>query len=159
MRRATFASGARVLAPLELRYAPLMAHLAGEYPFPRFAESDEFDPREDVPSTRIVYLRDAITDALLLHGIYRQHWSFDNVLLAESRSRHRFAIRVSNLPPELSDFHTVDGMRRRTAERFVVAPGKHMDWRRKEPLEWLSRSTNILFEDEGQIDALARRLR
>ena len=107
---------------------------------------------------RQTYLRDAMTDALLLNGIYRQRVVSDNILIAERDRGSRYAFRLSNLPPELQDFHSVSTYRSGCDETFVVAPAKYMDWRRRTRLDWLANECDISLEDEADIEALARRL-
>jgi hypothetical protein len=107
---------------------------------------------------RITYLRDTMTDALLLEGINEQRIEPDNTLVVKTPRGELYAFRLSNLPPELQDFHSVSSFRYRCKKAYVIAPTKYMDWRRQTRLEWLAQESNISLEDESEIVKLSRRL-
>jgi AraC-like DNA-binding protein len=106
---------------------------------------------------RISYLRDSLSDALLRSGFTSQSLVHSGIVIAR-KGANEYAFRVSNLPPELSDFHAVQGHRGRSRGSYVLAPAKYMDWRRRQPLDWLSRESRIELEDEGDMVSVVRRL-
>lgn len=106
---------------------------------------------------RIAYLRDTMSDALLLHGFSSQRFDVGGVVVAKKNANvYSFALR--NLPPEMTDFHAVEGHRARSRSTFVVAPAKYMDWQSRRSLTWLSNETGIGLEDEGEMIKLVARL-
>lgn len=106
---------------------------------------------------RVAYLRDTMSDALLLHGFSSQRFDVGGVVVAKKNANvYSFALR--NLPPEMTDFHAVEGHRTRSRSTFVVAPAKYMDWQSRRSLTWLSNETGIGLEDEGEMIKLVARL-
>lgn len=105
---------------------------------------------------RIAYLRDTMSDTLLLNGFTFQGFDVGGVIVARKANDYSFA--VCNLPAEMADFHAVEGHRRHSHSAFVIAPAKHMDWRMRRPLAWLSQETGIELEDEGDMLKLVRSL-
>lgn len=106
---------------------------------------------------RIAYLRDTMSDALLLNGFSSQGFDVGGVIVAK-KNTNEYSFAVRNLPPEMADFHAVEGHRAQGRSTFVVAPSKYMDWQTRRSLSWLSQETHIGLEDEGDMLKLARRL-
>lgn len=106
---------------------------------------------------RIAYLRDTMSDALLLNGFSSQGFDVGGVIVAKKNSRE-YSFAVRNLPPEMADFHAVERHRAQGRSTFVVAPAKYMDWQTRRSLAWLSHETSIGLEDEGDMLKLVRRL-
>jgi hypothetical protein len=105
---------------------------------------------------RRAYLRNALADALSLHGVQRLSFVAPDVLIAQDTRGQPFSVRVSSLPAELSDFHYAGRHRPPAIDAYVVAPGQFVRWRRRDPIEWLTQQTRVQLYDEGEIDALAQ---
>ena len=104
---------------------------------------------------RMAYLRDNISDALVNNGFTRQGFDRNGIVVA--RKMQEYAFRVTNLPPELGDFHRAE--RYRSGRKvFVIAPAKYMDWRSRQPIDWLSSESDIALEDQGDVLSLVGRL-
>lgn len=106
---------------------------------------------------RIAYLRDTMSDALLLNGYSSQGFDVGGIIVAK-KNTNEYSFAVRNLPPEMADFHAVEGHRAQGRSTFVVAPAKYMDWQTRRSLAWLSHETQIGLEDEGDMVKLVRGL-
>jgi hypothetical protein len=114
-------------------------------------------------STRINYLTGTLSDSLGAAGFSSQSFNENQVIVATAPGRKEYAIRVSCLPPELSDFQILDhySLSSTPSSRpsFVVAPTTHMDWRRRAPIEWLGNRVGMSIADESEIASLPWRLK
>lgn len=107
---------------------------------------------------RGAYLRETLSDALSLRGVRRQAFVSPQVLVAENSKGRRFAVRLSNVPAELDDFHVAGSQAARPSrpsDVYVVAPGRFVDWRQRVPLDWLQQVSGVQLRDESEIDQLA----
>lgn len=112
----------------------------------------------DAERRRIAYLRDSLSDALLLNGFTRQGFGKNGVVLAQHPiSFNQYAFAVSHLPPLVDDFYALDGYRTNRSA-YVVAPSRYMDWRVRQPLEWVGTQCGIQLEDEGSMVNLVKGL-
>lgn len=109
---------------------------------------------EDV---RLNYLTGTLSKALASAGLIRQSFSQSQIIVAKNGKGVEFAIRISNLPPELADFHALD-LYKGASKGYVVAPTIHMDERRKAPVIWLGQQTNVELKDESEIAVFPRSL-
>ncbi len=109
---------------------------------------------EDV---RLNYLTGAVSKALASAGLNRQSFSQSQIIVAKNGNGDEFAIRISNLPPDLADFHALDAYKG-ALTGYVVAPSIHMDTRRQAPVIWLGQQTNVELKDESEIAIFARGL-
>jgi len=107
---------------------------------------------------RIAYMRDALSDALLLNGFTSQGFDVDGVIVAQKTCKE-YSFAVRNLPPEIADFHAIEGHRQQGRDTFVIAPAKYMDWQTHRSLDWLSKETKISLEDEGDMVRLVQGLK
>lgn len=105
---------------------------------------------------RRAYLRSAVADALSLYGVQRVSFVAPDVVIGQDTRGQPFSVRVSSLPAELSDFHYAGRHRPPAINAYVVAPGQFVNWRRRDPIEWLTQQTSVQLYDEGEIDALAQ---
>lgn len=110
---------------------------------------------EDV---RLNYLTGTLSSALASAGLTRQSFSQSQVIVAKNGAGREFAIRISNLPPELTDFHILDRYKG-VSTGYILAPTIHMDARRQAPVIWLGTQTNVQLKDESEIAIFPRRLR
>lgn len=110
---------------------------------------------EDV---RFNYLTGALSNSLASAGLTRQSFSQSQVIVAKNAVGKEFAIRISNIPPELTDFHILDRYKG-SSTGYILAPTIHMDARRQAPVIWLGAQTKVELKDESEIATFPRRLR
>jgi hypothetical protein len=98
---------------------------------------------------RTAYLRDNLSRALARSGFTQQAFEAGGNVLA--RRARQYAFRVCNVPAELADFHAIAAYRPHVQAAYVLAPARHMDWRIRAPLSWLSGAVDVLMRDHADM--------
>jgi len=106
---------------------------------------------------RLNYLIGTASDTLNDFGFTEQSLSNDQVIITRKPGGKEHAVRVSGLPAELQDFHTLDPYLP-SGESVIIAPGSVMDWRRKAPVQWLARRIDVQLRDESELAFFPRNL-
>lgn len=99
---------------------------------------------------RTNYLTGTVSSSLAYGGFVNQSFGGDQVIIAKKGNGPEHVVRVSGLPAELQDFHALDPCAS-DGDSLIISPGRFMNWRSKDPIEWLSRRINVKLIDESEI--------
>lgn len=108
-------------------------------------------------SVRATYHRDNVSRTLAMHGWLTQGFDARGNIVAGRTVPDR-AFRVSSLPAEMSDFRAIDRYRPICAGTTVIAPGRSMSWRTREPMDWLADRVGTELLDSCGLDEFLRGL-
>ncbi|WP_167232438.1 toll/interleukin-1 receptor domain-containing protein [Massilia rubra] len=107
---------------------------------------------------RMNYLTGTVSSSLAYAGFANQSFSSDQVIVARKGNGPEHVVRISGLPTELQDFHALDPYAP-SGDSLVISPGRLMNWRSKDPIEWLGRRISVKLIDESEIAEFPRGLR
>lgn len=107
---------------------------------------------------RMNYLTGTVSSSLAYAGFANQSFSSDQVIVARKGNGPEHVVRISGLPTELQDFHALDPYAP-SGDSIVISPARLMNWRSKDPIEWLGRRISVKLIDESEIAEFPRGLR